>query len=191
MKTLSMVIVLIGLAAAAVGGVLPGDDAVDFKLKDSAGNEHWLHQYLADGNVVVLEWYNPDCPFIKKHHKNARTMDDVFARYADKAVVWLAVNSAGPGKQGYGLERNQKAVKEYAMTFPILMDEGGVVGKAYGAKTTPHMFVIAPDGKVAYAGAIDDDPSAGTPGKINYVDDALAAILKDEKPATAETRSYG
>ena len=106
-------------------------------------------------------------------------------------MVWLAVNSAGPGKQGYGLERNQKAVKEYAMTFPILIDEGGKVGKAYGAKTTPHMYVITPDGKVAYTGAIDDDRSAGKPGAINYVDDALVAILKGEKVAVAETKSYG
>jgi len=191
MKTLTLAIMLIGAATAAVGGVLPGDDAVDFKLNDSAGNEHWLHQYLEDGNVVVLEWYNPDCPFIKKHHKNHKTMDKVFAKYADQNVVWFAVNSAGPGKQGVGLERNQRAVKEYAMTFPILMDADGTVGKAYGAKTTPHMFVITPDGKVAYTGAIDDDTSAGDPGDVNYVDNALAAILKGEKVATAETRSYG
>ena len=179
--------------ATAVGaaGLVPGDEAVDFKLKDSAGQEHWLHQYLQDGKIVVLEWFNPDCPFIKKHHQNAKTMDETLAKHAAEGVVWLAVNSAGKGKQGYGLDRNQKAVQEYAMTFPILMDDGGEVGRAYGAKTTPHMFVIAPDGKIAYVGAIDDDPSAGKPGELNYVDAALTSILAGEKVAVTETKSYG
>jgi len=191
MKATLLATFLVLAAGAALAGLGPGDEAVQFELEDTTGHEHSLHQYLEDGNVVVLEWFNPDCPFIKKHHLNHKTMDRIFAEHADQGVVWLAINSAGKGKQGFGLERNQKAVKEYAMTFPVLLDEDGKVGKAYGAKTTPHMFVIAPDGKVAYTGAIDDDRTAGEPGELNYVDQALASILAGGKVEVAETKSYG
>jgi peroxiredoxin len=118
-------------------------------------------------------------------------MDETYQAVADQGVVWLAICSSTEGKQGAGLERNQRAVKEYAMSFPVLMDTSGEVGKAYGAKTTPHMFVITADGTVAYAGAIDDNRSADTLGETNHVAAALHDLLSGKPVAVAETAPYG
>jgi peroxiredoxin len=178
-------------AACALAGVAPGDKAPDFTLTDTAGKEHHLQAYLDEGNIVVLEWFNPDCPFIKKHHLNHKTMDETCAPLTDKGVVWLAINSNAPGKQGHGLERNRKAVEEYEMTFPLLMDEKSEVGKKYGAKTTPHMFIVTADGVVAYAGAIDDDRSADKLGATNHVAVALGQLLAGGEVQTPETQPYG
>jgi peroxiredoxin len=185
---LALVLMLAGTAFAGAGA---GEKAPAFQLKDTAGNEHALADYLKAGKIVVLEWFNPDCPFIVKHHKNHKTMNELYAKVKDQGVVWLAINSNAAGKQGAGLERNQKAVKEYDMPFPLLMDPEGKVGRAYGAKTTPHMFVILPDGTVAYNGAIDDDRSAGKPGKTNHVAAALQDILQKKAVQVAETKPYG
>ncbi len=173
-------------AAAAVG-----EKAPDFTLTDTDGNTHALKDYVDAGKIVVLEWFNPDCPFIKKHHETFHTMIDLEKKYRDDGVVWFAINSGAPGKQGHGLERNRAAREIYHMSYPILLDESGDVGKSYGAKTTPHMFVINRDGTLVYAGAIDNDRSAGTLGKTNYVDDALTALLAGRQVAVAETGSYG
>ncbi len=188
--TLSGALALL-LAVPALAALVPGTQAPDFDLVDTAGNHHSLQKYLADGQVVVLEWFNPDCPFIVKHHKLHRTMDTTFAAVKDKGVVWLAVNSSAPGKSGYGTERNAKAVEEYGMTFPVLLDPTGAAGKAYEARNTPTMFVIGRDGMVAYAGAIDDDASPQHLGETNHVAAALAALLAGGKPAVAETKPYG
>jgi peroxiredoxin len=177
--------------AAAVTTVSPGDKAPDFTLTDTAGVSHSLTKYLADGKIVVLEWFNPDCPFIIKHHKLNKTMNETFANMGHKGVVWLAVNSSAAGKQGAGLERNQAAHKEYEMSFPILMDESGKVGRAYGAKTTPHMFIIGKDGKLFYSGAIDDDPSPTQAGQRNYVISALRAALEGRPAPEPTTKPYG
>lgn len=179
------------VTTTALAGVAPGDEAPTFTLPDTDGTVHSLASYLASGKIVVLEWFNPDCPFIKKHHLHHKTMNETFAAYADRGVVWLAVCSSAAGKEGAGLERNQRAAAEYALPFPLLMDSNGTVGRSYGAKTTPHMFVIKPDGKIAYAGAIDDDRSAGEPGRTNYVVAALDAVLAGRSVPLAETRPYG
>jgi peroxiredoxin len=180
------------VSSAAMAGLAPGDDAPDFTLTDTAGKEHNLQSYLDDKQIVVIEWFNPDCPFIKKHHLDHKTMDETFAAVSkEQPVVWLAINSNAKGKQGNGLERNKKAVEEYEMTFPVLLDESGEVGKAYGAKTTPHMFIVTPDGKVAYAGAIDSDKSADKLGETNYVLDFLNATAAGKELPTAETKPYG
>ena len=183
---------LLLVSTAAVAGLAPGDEAPSFTLTDTEGNEHILQDYLDDKQIVVLEWFNPDCPFIKKHHLNHKTMDETYAAVREELpVVWLAINSSANGKQGYGLERNQEAVKEYEMTFPVLLDASGEVGHAYGAKTTPHMFIVTPDGKIAYVGAIDSDKSADTLGKTNYVLDFLNAMAAGKELPTAETKPYG
>jgi len=187
---LTLFTLLIG-AAAAMAGLEPGDKAPGFTLMDTEGAEYILQTYLDDGKTVVLEWFNPDCPFIKKHHANHRTMNETFAAVKDEGVVWLAINSGAKGNQGNGLERNQKAVKEYEMPFPVLIDESGEVGRAYGAKTTPHMFIITPEGVVAYNGAIDDDRSASKLGETNYVAAALKEMAAGKKITTAETQPYG
>lgn len=190
-KKLLLVAACLAFAGAACAGVAPGDPAPAFVLKDTGGAEHSLAAYLADGKTVVLEWFNPDCPFIRKHHAAHRTMNETYAAFADSGVVWLAINSGAAGKQGADPERNRAAVKEYALAFPLLLDADGAVGRAYGAKTTPHMFVIDKHGVVAYAGAIDDDASPGKPGETNHVADALKAVLAGGIPAVAETRPYG
>ena len=182
---------VLALATTALGQVSPGDKAPDFTLMDTAGQEHHLQQYLDAGKTVVLEWFNPDCPFIIKHHKNARTMDEAYGEVIDHDVVWLAINSGGQGRQGAGLEHNQKAHKEYKMTFPVLMDEPGKVGRIYGAKTTPHMFIINSEGLVVYNGAIDDNKSPSTMGETNYVRAALHSVLSGEELKQAATKPYG
>lgn len=187
------ILVLTGLLLLALPALaaVPGDQAPEFTLIAVDGTEHTLSTYLEDCKFVVLEWFNPDCPFVKKHRLHHQTMNETQAAYADKGVVWLAINSSAEGKQGAGKERNLKAVEEYAMTVPVLLDTDGMVGRAYGAKTTPHMFIISADGLVAYAGAIDDDRSADTLGKTNYVAQALDALLAGKPVAVPETRSYG
>jgi hypothetical protein len=118
-------------------------------------------------------------------------MNELFAAGQDQGVVWLAINSSAPGKQGYGLERNQRALEEYEMTFPILLDPAGEVGRLYRAKTTPHMFVIAAEGRLVYAGAIDDNRSPSDLGEINYVKTALTQCLAGQPVTTATTKPYG
>lgn len=190
----TLAVFMLALAMAVPGvqaGVLPGDDAPDFTLPDTSGKEFTLSSYLEDGKTVVLEWFNPDCPFIVKHHSKHKTMNESYAKVKDHDVVWLAINSNAEGKQGSGLERNRKAVKEYGIPFPVLMDPEGQVGRQYGAKTTPHMFIITPDGKVAYNGAIDDNRSATDLGENNYVLLALHDLLQENDVQEAETKPYG
>jgi len=175
----------------AAANLAPGAAAPTFELTDTDGNTHRLADYLGQGRIVVLEWFNPDCPFIVKHHQTHRTMNETFAAVAYEGVIWLAINSSAPGKQGHGLQRNRRAVEEYDISFPVLIDEDGAVGRSYGAKTTPHMFVITPDGKVAYNGAIDDDRSAGKLGETNHVAEALTSLLDGKPVKTASTKPYG
>lgn len=176
---------------AESAGLTTGDRYANFTLKDTAGNDVQLST-LVDGNtIVVLEWFNPDCPFVVKHHKNNTTFKDLFEKYKDKGVKFVAINSGAKGEQGHGLERNQRAVTDYSIGYPVLIDESGTVGKTYGAKRTPEMFIIAKDGTIAYHGAIDDNRSADTLGKVNYVSKALDEMLKGETVSTNKTPAYG
>jgi peroxiredoxin len=178
-------------AAPATGGIQAGQKAPDFTLRDTDGKEHSLASLLSQGKTVVLEWFNPDCPFVKYHHATSHTMTDLAKSFSEKNVVWLAINSGAPGSQGAGLDRNKKAKKDYKMEYPILIDEAGTVGRAYGAKTTPHMFVIGKDGRVVYAGAIDSDRELKAAEKTNYVERALSQYLAGEAITMAQTTSYG
>ncbi len=171
-------------ARARVGQAAPA-----FSLTAVDGSTHSLEQYK--GKVVVLEWFNPDCPFVKKHHQHNKTMKELAARYADRDVVWLAINSGAEGKQGAGQERNARAVREYGIEYPMLLDPTGATGRAYGAVCTPHMFVIDAQGVLRYQGAIDDDRDARQLGRTNYVAQALDAVLGGQPVETAETRPYG
>ncbi|MCC6285940.1 MAG: thioredoxin family protein [Phycisphaerales bacterium] len=210
-KTASLLAGLVGIAAL---GVLPlqaagpedqaqvekkvepviGEIAPDFVLLDLEGKEHKLSEYAAEGKIVVLEWFNPECPFVKKHHVANRTMHDTHEKLQKEhegKVVWLAINSGAPGHQGAGIEANKQAAEDYEIEYPVLLDESGEVGRAYKAKTTPHMFVIGADGKLAYMGAIDNNPSPRKVGDINYVLDAVTALLAGETVEVTETKSYG
>ena len=152
---------------------------------------------LADfrGKTVVLEWFNPDCPFVKASHLKG-SLVNAAKKATENGVVWLAINSGAPGKQGHGAERNREAKKALNMPQPILLDETGKVGKLYGATRTPHMYVINGEGKLVYRGGIDnspdgegDSPKGGT--LVRYVDDAIAAVAGNKPLAAADTEAYG
>jgi peroxiredoxin len=187
-----------GAPTATAGGTfsvqaLVGRPAPDFTLQDTDGQEQHLGRYLADGKIVVLEWFNPDCPFVRRHHGQDQTMKRVLDQYGGGDVVWLAINSGAPGKQGAGLERNVQAKREYGIAYPILLDPSGRVGRTYGARTTPHMFVVRADGVLVYAGAIDDDPGGekDVAQRRNYVGEALESCRKGKAPSTGRTTAYG
>jgi len=177
--------------AAAPEQAEVGRLAPDFTLTDLEGNEHTLSQYVADGKIVVLEWFNPDCPFVKKVHLNHKTMVETYQEFAEKNIVWLAINSGAPGKQGAGLERNVKAKADYEMPYPILLDEAGKVGMAYGAKTTPTVFVINSAGKLVYDGPLDNLPNPMEVGDVNYVKDVLGACCNGKDVDPMKVKSYG
>ena len=168
-------------------GAKVGEQAPAFELKDTDGKTVKLEDYK--GKIVVLEWFNPECPVVQMHYK-ANTMNTTYAKFKDKGVVWLAVNSGGKGKEGAGTEASAKAKKNWKMDRPVLIDESGKVGKTYGAKTTPHMFVIDAKGTLVYAGAIDDGGPGGA-GKVNHVEKALEQTLKGETVTTSTTKPYG
>jgi peroxiredoxin len=169
-------------AKAKVGDAAPG-----FTLTSTDGKTVNLSDYK--GKIVVLEWFNPDCPVVKMHY-TAGTMGKTQASFSGKDVVWLSINSSAPGKEGAGKERNLEAKKDWKITNPVLLDEAGTVGHAYGATNTPHMFVIDKAGTLAYAGAIDDG-NPGKAGKVNYVENAVNALLKGESVSPSTTKAYG
>ena len=175
-------------ADAALPGPEIGSPAPDFTLPDTAGNQVKLSDFK--GKTVVLEWFNPDCPFVVYAHGKKGPLSAQPPRVLADGVVWLAVNSGAPGKQGAGLKRNVAAREKYAMTYPVLMDPEGTVGRLYGAITTPHMFVIDAKGILVYAGGIDGAP-LGTGNKTNWVDAALVDLKAGEAPGRARTKPYG
>lgn len=176
----------------AAKGVSVGDEAPDFTLTDIHGEEHTLSDYTAEGKIVVLEWFNPDCPFVKKFHYNHDTMRTTYASFEGKDVEFLAINSAGaPGKQGWGEERNLEAEEAYEIDYPILLDKTSEVGKEYGAKRTPHIFIVDAEGIVRYIGPIDSTSSARNIGE-NYIDIVVNELLDGkEEITTAEIPTYG
>lgn len=180
-------------AAEASTTAQVGKPAPDFTLKGLDGKEVKLSKLK--GKIVVLEWFNPGCPYVKKSH-TVGSLVDTAKKHTDKGVVWLAINSSAPGLQGNELSLNTESVKTWAMAHPVLRDEAGTVGKAYGATNTPHMFVIDKKGVLAYAGAIDNSPdaekkSAPDDKLVNYVDDAVAAIAAGKPVAVTTTKAYG
>jgi len=165
-----------------------GSPAPDFTLTDTDGAAVSLSSFA--GKTVVLEWFNPDCPFVKYAHGANGPLKGQPARVTSDDVVGIAINSGAPGKQGYGLERNQRARTEYGMDYPVLLDESGAVGRTYGAKTTPHLYVIDPTGTLVYAGGLDDAPM-GTGNASNHVDACLADLAAGRDVANAASKPYG
>lgn len=191
-------------AAVAVGGSMiaagamndkkaeVGQPAPDFTLTDYQGKEHTLSSYTAQGNVVVLEWFNHECPFVKKHYNHeSDTMNTMVKSWEGQPVVWLRVNSADPKNAVGKAENVKKAIADWEITTPILVDADGKVGKMYGAKRTPEMYVITADGILAYHGAIDNDRTARGPGTTNYVAEAVRQVLAGEPVTTPTTEAYG
>jgi DsbC/DsbD-like thiol-disulfide interchange protein len=159
--------------------------APTFTLTDQAGREVSLGDLR--GKPVVLEWFNPDCPFVVRHHRKQNTMATLANKYEPKGVVWLAVNSTHYMDRA----KNEQVHAEWDLAYPVLVDQDGTVGRQYEAKTTPHMYVIDPDGLIVYAGGIDDDPRGRNDSPTNYVDAAITALLADKPLAVHEAKPYG
>jgi peroxiredoxin len=162
-----------------------GSPAPDFTLEDQRGNVVKLSD-INDG-IVVLEWMNPDCPFVQRHY-NSKTMTTLADKYREKNVVWMAINST----HYMNKEDDQNWINKFRVGYPILDDSSGSVGKLYDAKTTPNMYIIDPSGILVYSGAIDDDPRGSKGGKaLNYVDQALEEILAGKPVTISQTKPYG
>lgn len=170
-----------------------GAAAVDFSARDVNGKIVWLHDFK--GKIVVLEWNNPGCPFVKKHY-NSGNMQKAQAAAASQGVVWLTVNSSAAGQQGHmdGPAAKQFVAGANAKPASYLLDPMGLVGKAYGAKTTPHMYIIDTAGRLVYRGGIDDKPTADQgdiAGARNHVLAAIGEIKAGKAVSVPETRPYG
>lgn len=166
-----------------------GKPAPDFTGKDVDGKEHSLADLK--GKIVVVEWFSYQCPFAKAHTQEKKTMQNTFAKFKDKGVVWLAVDSnVANGEVGKPDEIKTYA-KECGVTYPIILDPDGKIGHAFGAKTTPHMFVIDKTGVIAYEGAIDNNPRGKEASVTNYVEAALQSLVDGSQVAQASTKPYG
>jgi peroxiredoxin len=180
-----------GLPAAEAPKV--GASAPEFSLPAADGKTHSLGEYK--GKYVVLEWFNPGCPFVQKHYKS-ENMQKLQKEFTGKDVVWLTIDSSAPGAQGYlTSEEAKKQLAEWNMNpTALLLDPQGKVGQEYKATNTPHMFVINPEGKLIYEGAIDSKPSTDADdiqSATNYVKAALEEGRAGKPVTTAQTKAYG
>jgi len=194
LSILALSAVLLAASVAARAGAEVGQAAPAFSLPGLAGKPVSLADFK--GKTVVLEWLNKDCPFVRHYYKNG-DMQALQKKYTDKKVVWLSIVSSAEGREGYFKDAAAagqfKADAKASMT-DILLDPDGTVGQAYGAKTTPDMYIVSPKGVLIYAGAIDDTPSTD-PDDIakakNWVAQGLDENLAKKKISVPETRSYG
>jgi len=177
------------LAAFAVSSEVEVGKAVpDFTLNGIDGKAYQLSQFK--GKVVVLEWTNPNCPFVQRVY--GELLPSIQKKYAEK-VVWLTVNSTNPGHADFESAEDLKKTYDnwHAVFTAMLLDPDGKVGKMFDAKTTPHIFIIDKDRKLVYAGGLDDDPRGRKQDRINYVDAALTSLLAGKDIAAATTQPYG
>jgi peroxiredoxin len=170
-----------------------GSAAPDFSLTDAKGKAHSLSQYK--GKYVVLEWFNPECPFVKKHYGSGN-MQKLQEEYTNKGVTWLTIDSSAPGTEGsLSADAASKVMTGWkTQQTALLLDPEGKAGRAYGAKNTPNMVVINPEGKIVYEGAIDSKATpnpADIPNSTNYVKAALDESLEGKPVTTSTTKPYG
>ena len=183
----------IAFASTAVADAVPGKQAPEFTAIDSNGKSHKLSDFK--GKTVVLEWTNDGCPYVRKHYSSGN-MQAVQHEATEKGVVWLSIISSAKGEQGFvdGAGANKLTTDRKAKPTAVLLDPAGTVGRAYGAKTTPHMYVIDGSGKLVYNGAIDDKPTsnvADIKSARPYVKEALLAVSEGKPVQVAATRAYG
>ena len=194
MKRYSIALILgLLLFSAAAFAARVGESAPDFTATDSNGKVQKLSDYK--GKFVVLEWTNQSCPYTRKHYESGN-MQKLQKEWTQKGVVWFTVVSSAPGAQGYvtAAEENDYVKKVNAAPTAVLLDPKGDLGHLFAAKTTPHMFIIDPSGKLVYNGAIDDHPTTDVSdiaGSTNYVSQALEQALSGKPIAEAATRPYG
>ena len=184
---------LIGTAVFASDAPPVGSTAPDFSLTDAKGTTHSLSEYK--GKYVVLEWFNPECPFVKKHYGSGN-MQNLQKEYTDKGVVWLTIDSNAPGTEGNLTPEEAGKITTAWKTHEtsLLLDPEGKAGQAYGAKNTPNMVIISPDGKIIYHGAIDSKATpnpSDIPSSTNYVKAALDQSLSGKSVTTPQTKPYG
>jgi len=198
MKGLSSFASLAALAlalapCASTAQAVVGSPAPAFTATDSHGQSHSLDQYR--GKYVVLEWHNQGCPYTKKHYDSGN-MQSLQKEWTAKGVAWFTVISSAPGEQGYVTDAAENAylAQMHADPTAVLMDANGKLGHLFGAKTTPEMYVIDPQGKLVYEGAIDDRPTPDTSdikGADNYLNDALTESMAGKPVIKPYTRPYG
>ncbi len=184
---------LFTLATTAGAALQIGEPAPGFTGADTRGNSHTLSDYR--GKPVILEWTNHDCPYVRKHY-NSGNMQQQQQAATGQGAVWLSIISSAPGKQGHVTPAQADAltVQRDAAPSAVILDESGDIGRLYGAKTTPHMYIIDADGKLAYMGGIDSISSsspADIDKAIQYVPAALAQMMNGEPIASSVTRPYG
>lgn len=182
-----------GMAGPVSAAPAVGQPAPAFQETDVDGSPVSLEQFR--GRTVVLEWTNHQCPYVAKHYDTGN-MQALQKSFTDDGVVWLTVISSAPGEQGHVDAATAKSLNRQREAQPsrVLLDTDGDMGRAYGATNTPHMYVIAGDGRLAYMGAIDDRPTArhsDVEGANNYVAAALDAVEDGRSPDPAQTRAYG
>src|SRR5438132_1778497 len=196
MITKSILTILASLATTtllALDSPPVGSAAPDFSLTDAKGQTHSLSQYK--GKYVVLEWFNPECPFVKKHY-GSDNMQKLQEEYTSKGVIWLTIDSNAPGTEGnITAEQAQKITASWKThQTALLLDPESKVARSYGAKNTPNMVVISPEGKIVYEGAIDSKASpnpADIPSSTNYVKVALDESLAGKPVSSPTTKPYG
>jgi len=189
MRTVLAAVLL--LAASAHAAPELGKPAPDFTVNDQNGKPVKLSD--AKGKIVVLEWYNKGCPFVKKHY-GSNNMQGLQKKYGKKGVVWYSIISSKEGKEGYLTPEEAKAELKSMGSKALLLDPKGDVGRLYQAKTTPHMFVVGKKGELLYMGGIDDNASADPAdikGAKNYVAAALDETLAGKTVSTSSSRPYG
>ena len=190
-----MIALLALLSSLSAFAIETGAVAPDFTLKGAGTKDGEVKLSSYKGKVVVLEWLNHGCPFVRKHYDSGN-MQKLQSKYVAKNVIWLSIISSAPGKQGHVTTdvAREEMVKNKSGATTVLLDETGKVGQLYGAKTTPHMFIINKEGVLAYQGAIDDKADtdqASIAGAKNYVAEALDLILENKKVSQATTKAYG
>ena len=195
LRTLVSMAALCGLVFAGPGQAAPsvGQSAPDFALTDTAGKTVRLSDFK--GRHVVLEWVNPGCPYVRKHY-NSANMQGTQREVTGKGVVWLAINSTETTHYDYlaPAKLGQWMVEQKATPTVTLMDVEGTVGQAYGARTTPHMYIVNPQGTLIYAGGIDSIPSSrpdDVKTAVNYVKQSVAQALAGQPLSNPVTRPYG
>lgn len=192
LRSFSLLIVAM-LLTQSVSAVEIGKPAPEFKASAADGKKYELANLK--GQFVVLEWFNNDCPYVEKHY-GSQNMQKLQKKFTDKKVVWLTVASSAPKKQGHLTADTAKTVmkERQSKATALLLDGDGTIGKLYGAKTTPHMFIIDPKGLLIYEGAIDDNSSSRAStieGAKNYVDLALTEALAKKPLSNPSSKAYG
>ena len=190
---LSIVQALLVLLPLTAWAARVGEPAPEFSGTDTYGKVHRLSDYK--GKFVVLEWHNRDCPYTRKHYQSGN-MERLQKEWTQRGIIWFTVISSAPGQQGHvtAADENAYVQKMGASPTAVLLDPSGELGHLYGAKTTPHMFVLNPQGTLIYDGAIDDKPTpdlADIQGARDYVSQALGEAMAGKQVTTPSTRPYG